>query len=142
MQSRIINPEITSLKDEILKIITKLLPSNPSELSTIIPFITFLEGVYLGKNIGRHMPENQLEFETIYYEFKRVLTFLKSPPPDTQVKLINFSKEIKFAACINHHIVVNILGIVNAQTDYNMPGYYRSILIYTYFSIIPFLVNF
>ena len=104
MQSRIINPEITSLKDEILKIITKLLPSNPSELSTIIPFITFLEGVYLGKKTGMHMPENQLEFETIYYEFKRVLTFLKSSPPDTQVKLINFSKEIKFAACINHHI--------------------------------------
>jgi len=45
-------------------------------------------------------------------------------------------------ATVIHHIVVNILGIVNAQTDYNMPGYYRSILIYTYFSIIPFLVNF
>lgn len=41
-----------------------------------------------------------------------------------------------------HHLVVNILGIVNAQTDYNLPGYYRSILIYTYFSIVPFLVNF
>ena len=45
-------------------------------------------------------------------------------------------------ATVIHHVVVNILGIVNAQTDYNLPGYYRSILIYTYFSIIPFLVNF
>lgn len=45
-------------------------------------------------------------------------------------------------ATVIHHVVVNILGIVNAQTDYNLPGYYRSILIYTYFSIVPFLVNF
>lgn len=45
-------------------------------------------------------------------------------------------------ATVIHHIVVNILGVVNAQTDYNLPGYYRSIIIYTYFSIIPFLVNF
>ena len=45
-------------------------------------------------------------------------------------------------ATVIHHVVVNILGFVNAQTDYNLPGYYRSILIYTYFSIIPFLVNF
>jgi len=104
MQSRIINSEITSLKDEILKIIKGLLPSNPNELSTIIQFITFLESVYLGKTTGIHMPTNELEFETIYYEFKRLLTFLKSTTPDTQVKLLNFSKEIKFAACINHHI--------------------------------------
>jgi hypothetical protein len=45
-------------------------------------------------------------------------------------------------ATVIHHVVVNILGFVNAQTDYNLPGYYRSILIYTYFYIIPFLVNF
>lgn len=45
-------------------------------------------------------------------------------------------------ATVIHHVVVNILGIVHAQTDYNTPGYYRSILIYTYFSVIPFLVNF
>jgi hypothetical protein len=108
MQSRIINPEITSLKDEILKIITKLLLSNPSELYIIIQFITFLEGVYLGTTTGIHMPTTELEFETIYFEFKRVLTFLKSPPPDTKLKLINFSKEIKFAACINHHIRILI----------------------------------
>jgi hypothetical protein len=41
-----------------------------------------------------------------------------------------------------HHIVVCILGTLNSITDYNMPGYYRSILIYTYFSIVPFIVNF
>jgi len=41
-----------------------------------------------------------------------------------------------------HHVVVCILGTLNAITDYNMPGYYRSILIYTYFSIVPFIVNF
>jgi hypothetical protein len=45
-------------------------------------------------------------------------------------------------ATVIHHVVVNILGVVNAQTDYNLPGYYRSMIIYTYFSIIPFLVNF
>ena len=101
---RVINKEITPLKDEIIKIITGLLPSNPSELSTIITFITFLEGVYLGKTTGIHMPENELEFETIYYEFKRMLTFLKKTPPDAEAKLLRFSKEIKFAACINHHI--------------------------------------
>jgi hypothetical protein len=104
MASRKINPEITLLKNEIIKIITGLLPSNPSDLSTIIKFITFLEGVYLGNTTGIHMPTTELEFETIYYEFERLLTFLKSPTPDTQIKLINFSKEIKFAACINHHI--------------------------------------
>ena len=51
MQSRIINPEITPLKDEILKKIKELLPSpsNQKELSTITNFITFLESVYLGK---------------------------------------------------------------------------------------------
>lgn len=41
-----------------------------------------------------------------------------------------------------HHVVVCILGTLNSITDYNMPGYYRSILIYTYFSIVPFIVNF
>jgi len=41
-----------------------------------------------------------------------------------------------------HHTVVCILGILNSVTDYNVPGYYRSILIYTYFSIVPFIVNF
>ena len=41
-----------------------------------------------------------------------------------------------------HHIVVCILGTLNSITDYNISGYYRSILIYTYFSIVPFIVNF
>ena len=41
-----------------------------------------------------------------------------------------------------HHSVVIILGMLNALTDYYKPGYYRSILIYTYFSIVPFIVNF
>jgi len=41
-----------------------------------------------------------------------------------------------------HHIVVCILGTLNSLADYNIPGYYRSILIYTYFSIVPFIVNF
>lgn len=41
-----------------------------------------------------------------------------------------------------HHLVVCILGTLNAVADYNVPGYYRSILIYTYFSIVPFIVNF
>ena len=41
-----------------------------------------------------------------------------------------------------HHIVVCILGTLNSLADYNVPGYYRSILIYTYFSIVPFIVNF
>jgi len=45
-------------------------------------------------------------------------------------------------ATIIHHLVVNILGIINSVTDYNEPGYYRSMLIYTYFSIVPFIVNF
>ena len=41
-----------------------------------------------------------------------------------------------------HHIVVGIFGILNLIVDYNKSGYYRSILIYTYFSMVPFLVNF
>ena len=41
-----------------------------------------------------------------------------------------------------HHVVVGILGSLNLLVDYNKSGYYRSILIYTYFSIVPFLVNF
>lgn len=41
-----------------------------------------------------------------------------------------------------HHIVVGILGSLNLLVDYNKSGYYRSILIYTYFSMVPFLVNF
>jgi len=41
-----------------------------------------------------------------------------------------------------HHSVVCILGTLNAIADYNVSGYYRSILIYTYFSIVPFIVNF
>jgi hypothetical protein len=46
------------------------------------------------------------------------------------------------AATKVHHTVVCILGTLNAFADYNVPGYYRSILIYTYFSILPFIVNF
>ena len=46
------------------------------------------------------------------------------------------------AATKLHHTVVCILGTLNAFADYNVPGYYRSILIYTYFSILPFIVNF
>ena len=45
-------------------------------------------------------------------------------------------------ATVIHHIVVNILGLINSITDYNTDGYYRSMLIYTYFSILPFVVNF
>jgi len=41
-----------------------------------------------------------------------------------------------------HHLVVILLGSLSAFTDYYEPGYYRSILIYTYFSIVPFIVNF
>jgi len=41
-----------------------------------------------------------------------------------------------------HHSIVIVLGSLNAITDYYEPGYYRSILIYTYFSIVPFIVNF
>lgn len=43
---------------------------------------------------------------------------------------------------IIHHIIVNILGFLNFITDYNLSGYYRSMLIYTYFSVLPFIVNF
>ena len=45
-------------------------------------------------------------------------------------------------ATIVHHCVVGILGSLNLLVDYSVSGYYRSIIIYTYFSIIPFLVNF
>ena len=45
-------------------------------------------------------------------------------------------------ATVIHHIVVCILGTLNAMADYTVRGYYRSILIYTYFSIVPFIVNF
>ena len=45
-------------------------------------------------------------------------------------------------ATVIHHVVVCILGTLNAMADYTIRGYYRSILIYTYFSIVPFLVNF
>lgn len=41
-----------------------------------------------------------------------------------------------------HHYVVCVLGTLNSMADYNFDGYYHSILIYTYFSIIPFIVNF
>lgn len=41
-----------------------------------------------------------------------------------------------------HHIVVCILGTLNSVANYTLSGYYRSILIYTYFSIVPFIVNF
>ena len=45
-------------------------------------------------------------------------------------------------ATVIHHCVVGFLGITNLLVDYEVSGYYRSIIIYTYFSIIPFLVNF
>jgi hypothetical protein len=45
-------------------------------------------------------------------------------------------------ATVVHHCVVGILGSLNLLVDYSVSGYYRSIIIYTYFSIIPFLVNF
>jgi hypothetical protein len=41
-----------------------------------------------------------------------------------------------------HHLVVCVFGILNLYVDYEDEGYYRSLLIYTYFSIIPFIVNF
>jgi hypothetical protein len=45
-------------------------------------------------------------------------------------------------ATVIHHCIVGILGLLNLSVDYTISGYYRSIIIYTYFSIIPFLVNF
>lgn len=41
-----------------------------------------------------------------------------------------------------HHMVVCVLGFLNLLSDYRMNGYYRSMLIYSYFSIVPFIVNF
>jgi hypothetical protein len=43
---------------------------------------------------------------------------------------------------VQHHIIVTVAGILNLLADYNVRGYYRSLMIYTYFSVIPFLVNF
>jgi hypothetical protein len=116
MQSRIINPEITPLKDEILKKIKELLPSNQKELSTITKFITFLESVYLGKPqshlvnkpdhlLMMHMPHTQLEYDVIHYDFKMLLDILQSKKiPQITSKLLSFSEAIPFAACINNQI--------------------------------------
>jgi len=118
MQSRIINPEITPLKDEILKKIKELLPppSNQKELSTITNFITFLESVYLGKPQSHlvnksdsllfgHMPHTQLEYDVIHYDFKTLLDILQSKQiPQITSKLLSFSEAIPFAACINNQI--------------------------------------
>lgn len=118
MQSRIINPEITPLKDEILKKIKELLPSpsNQKELSTITNFITFLESVYLGKPqshlvnksdslLMMHMPHTQMEYDVIYYDFKTLLDILQSKQiPQITSKLLSFSEAIPFAACINNQI--------------------------------------
>ena len=118
MQSRIINPEITPLKDEILKKIKELLPSpsNQKELSTITNFITFLESVYLGKPqshlvnksdslLRMHMPHTQLEYDVIHYDFKTLLDILQSKKiPQMTSKLLSFSEAIPFAACINNQI--------------------------------------
>jgi hypothetical protein len=43
---------------------------------------------------------------------------------------------------IIHHVSVTIMGLINIMLDYNVNGYYRSFLLYGYFSCIPFLVNF
>ena len=43
---------------------------------------------------------------------------------------------------IIHHTSVSIMGLINIMLDYNVNGYYRSFLLYGYFSCIPFLVNF
>ena len=43
---------------------------------------------------------------------------------------------------IIHHTSVTIMGLLNIMLDYNVNGYYRSFLLYGYFSCIPFLVNF
>lgn len=116
MQSRIINPEITPLKDEILKKIKELLPSNQKELSTITKFITFLESVYLGKPQSHlvnkpdyllimHMPHTQMEYDVIHYDFKTLLDILQSKKiPKITSKLLSFSEAIPFAACINNQI--------------------------------------
>ena len=116
MQSRIINPEITHFKDEILKKIKELLPSNQKELSTITNFITFLESVYLGKPqshlvnkadalLMMHMPHTQLEYDVIHYDFKTLLDILQSKKiPQITSKLLSFSEAIPFAACINNQI--------------------------------------
>ena len=120
MQARIINPEITPLKDKILKKIKELLPSpsNQKELSTITNFITFLESVYLGKPqchlvnkspglLTMHMPHTQLEYDVIHYDFKTLLDILQSKQiPQITSKLLSFSEAIPFAACINNQIRV------------------------------------
>jgi hypothetical protein len=41
-----------------------------------------------------------------------------------------------------HHVSVTIMGLLNIILDYNINGYYRSFLLYGYFSSIPFIVNF
>jgi hypothetical protein len=43
---------------------------------------------------------------------------------------------------IIHHITTTIIGILNIFTNYEIDGYYKSFLIYCFFSIIPFIVNF
>jgi hypothetical protein len=43
---------------------------------------------------------------------------------------------------IIHHTSVTVMGLINIMLDYNVNGYYRSFLLYGYFSCIPFLVNF
>jgi hypothetical protein len=41
-----------------------------------------------------------------------------------------------------HHTSVTVMGLLNIILDYNVNGYYRSFLLYGYFSCIPFIVNF
>ena len=43
---------------------------------------------------------------------------------------------------IIHHTSVTVMGLLNIMLDYNVNGYYRSFLLYGYFSCIPFIVNF
>lgn len=43
---------------------------------------------------------------------------------------------------IIHHCVVLCLGILNSIVDYTTSGYARSVVIYTFFSIVPCIVNF
>jgi len=43
---------------------------------------------------------------------------------------------------IIHHCVVLCLGILNSMVDYTANGYARSVVIYTFFSIVPCIVNF
>lgn len=43
---------------------------------------------------------------------------------------------------IIHHTCVTIIGFISIMIDYTVIGYYRSFVLYCYFSCLPFIVNF